>query len=219
MNKIWYLIILGCGILGCNAQKPAEQPPAENTQQQVVHQPLEVHKLSEDELKRRNEIIEKMRREGRIVAPITKMQLSVLDASNISEDDIRRSFLYRESSFDLCYKNTIAYSGKEFPGKAIFRLKRTAGSKSPEISELSTDLPKDMEDCLVESMARWPVFEGSEFKVQIDFTATPRTVDDVIKALPQGEDEHDHHHGHNHEEPNVPDEAPDEAQIPLPESE
>ncbi len=226
MHKILFLIVLGCGILGCNAQKPAEQAPAENAPQQVEKAPLKVHKLSDDELKRRNEVVERMRKEGRIIPPLTNLRLSVLDATNISDDDVQRSFLFRESAFDLCYLNAIAYSGKEFAGKAIFRLKRNAGSKTPEVSELSTDLPKEMEECLVNSMDRWPVSEGSEFKVQIDFTATARTIEDIKKQLPADEP-HDHHHNilglpttHNEAPDEAPDEAHDEAPIPaLPEAE
>ena len=218
MHKILFLIVLGCGILGCNAQKPAEQASEQNTQNQVEKAPLEVHKLNDVELKRRNEVVDRMRREGKIIPPLIDLRLSVLDASNVSDVDVQRSFLFRRSSFELCYLNAIAYSGNEFSGKAIFRLKRNAGTKTPEVSELSTDLPKEMEECLVKNMDRWPVSEGSEFKVQIDFTATARTFEEFKNGLPT-EGAHDYNQNIRGL-PTVPEEAPDEAPIPaLPEAE
>ncbi len=207
MHHYGLYVLLGLALMGCNAQKQSAPEPTEVSQQSQINKPNDSLKLSEDEIKQRKEIIEKLRREGRIVAPLTHIQLQVLDAHQISQDDVERSYLFRKSAFERCYKNALAASDGEFSGKATFRLKNVSGAEAPEVSELSTDLPKEMETCLVNSTTRWPVPSGADFKVQFEFSATPRTVDDIKVDAPA----HDHHH---HEIPDL-DNIPEEENIPA----
>ena len=211
MHQYGLYILLGLGLMGCNSAKQPEPTPAETPKNPEIKKQIDSLTLSEDEIKQRKEIIEKLRREDRIVAPLTHIQMQVLENHQISQDDVERSYLFRKSAFERCYKNALAATDGKFSGKASFRLKNIAGAEAPELSELSTDLPKEMETCLVDSTARWPVPSGADFKVQFEFSATPRSVDDLPATVPA----HDHHHHHHPEEAPEIDNIPEEETIPA----
>ena len=75
MHQYGLYVLLGLALMGCNAQKQSAPEPTEVSQQPQINKPNDSLKLSEDEIKQRKEIIEKLRREGRIVAPLTHIQL------------------------------------------------------------------------------------------------------------------------------------------------
>ena len=135
--------------------------------------------------------------------------MQVLENNQISQDDVERSYLFRKTSFERCYKNALAVADDIFSGKASFRLKNATGAEAPEVLELSTDLPKEMETCLVDSTSRWPVPSGADFKVQFEFSATKRTIEDIQANIPA----HDHHH-HPNEMPEI-DNIPEDEPIPA----
>ena len=192
MNRIVFICLLGLGLLGCNGQKPAQPAPVNEMPEPAAAAEAAVpQKLTEAEIAKRQEIIEKMRKEGRIVQPLINIQLQVLDNHQISNEDVERSFLFRKAAITRCYSIELAMSGV-FAGKASFRLKHVEDSGKPEVSEFSTDLPNEMASCVMAATERWPVPNGADFKVALEFSAIERTVEDIQKLVPA--DEHEHHH-------------------------
>ena len=205
MMKLGLCLLLGLALAGCHA--PQKDEPAPQQPKTVQKTELKSQSMTEEEIAHSKEVIEKMRKEGRLIPPASYVEAEVLDTNKISQDDAERSFLFRKPAIHHCYMNALAENGV-FNGKYTLRLKNT-GTPNPEVSEVETDVPESMAKCVATAVERWPVPDGADFKVSLVFTARERTIDELRLAIP--DDGHDHHHHHHNG-----DEDHDDTPLPVP---
>ena len=167
--------------------------------------------VSDEELKRREQLAEKRAGDGKILPPRSQLSIRPLRvAGRMHEDDVATSFEFVRGGFEFCHINSMG-ENEELSGKVVLDMKR--GSDAPTVTAFRSEIDvPGFEDCIRRAAAKWLLPGDSEFSAEIQFTAKPALTTADIRARNQREGNREHNHGAHGAAPDAHGAAPDAPQ-------
>lgn len=199
--------LMACIAFGCN--KPASDKPAsgtsvsDNSNVQAEDSEIAARRAAREEKVRAQ--AEKLRKEGRMLAPRVDIQFNVTQTNErISFDDAMRSWEYKKGTMSRCYKEVLMFN-EAAKGTISVKLSRGTDAKIL-VSNFSTTMnDPDFDDCVKQVFATWRLPEQAEIEAHLTLSARPAPTPEEIRQIygtggnSVGHHNHDHGHaGHQH---------------------
>lgn len=199
--RIFILGLAACLALGCN--KKADDNKAAQTQQNnaQTQDPEENARIAARAEKVKAQV-EKLRKEGKILAPRVDLRFNVVNTNErISFDDATRSWEYKRAPISRCYQEVLLFD-ETVKGEMSFKLARGTDEKI-EVSAFKTTIADpDFSDCVKRALNTWRLPEQATIEASITLSSRPAPTAEEIrqtyKPRANTNEPHEEHAGHQH---------------------
>lgn len=200
--QIFILGLAICLAFGCNKKaddNKTAQPQQNNAQTQ---DPEEAARIAARAEKVKAQV-EKLRKEGKILAPRVDLRFNVVNTNErISFDDATRSWEYKRAPISRCYQEVLLFD-ETVKGEMSFKLARGTDEKI-EVSAFKTTIADpDFSDCIKRALNTWRLPEQAAIEASITLNSRPAPTAEEIRKIYQpnsnpGNPPHEDHAGHQH---------------------